>query len=378
MLRLLETIRRFGPLSRAELSRRTGLSKPTVSNLIRSMQSAGLVSDVGHGKSAGGRPPLLMAFNASAGHFVGVDLGGTTVRAGVADLDGRILATRRAPTCTKSVDAVVAQVDALVRDVVRTADVPYASVLSVTIGTPGVIDPTTRRLSLIPNIPALEGQMIEADVQRALERPVSVQNDVNLAALGEYACVDDGAPKTLVYVSIGTGLGCGIVIDGQVFLGSGGRAGEIGYLPASISGSGNIEQVLSGPGIAAAHADLGGLGDPHAAFDEADRGEAPGSQVVDRFIDELAWMLTGIVTLLDPDIVVIGGGIGMRCAPYLARLSARFDSASPSRPSIALSKLGDDAGLRGAVTAAVATGNRRILDHALGEEVGLATDSRSE
>ncbi len=378
MLRVLHAIRQLGPLSRAELSRRTGLSKPTVSNLIRSLQEAGLVSFVGHGKSAGGRPPLLMQFNPSAGHFVGVDLGGTTVRAGLADLDGKVLATKRARTCTQSVDAVVEQLNDMVREVVRTAAVDYESVLSVTIGTPGVIDPITRRLSFIPNIPALEGQRIEADIQRAVAKPVSVQNDVNLAAVGEHACFEGGAPSTFVFVSIGTGLGCGIVIDGKVFMGSGGRAGEVGYLPASASGAGNMEQMLSGPGVAAVHRSLGGHGDPHAAFDEADRGEAPGNQVVDRFVESLAWMLTGIVTLLDPDVVVIGGGIGLRCAPYLPELKARLDAVSPSRPVIALSKLGDDAGLRGAVTAAVASGSQRILEHALGEGVGLATDSRSE
>ena len=112
-----------------------------------------------------------------------------------------------------------------------------------------MIDPITRRLSFIPNIPALEGQRIEADIQRVVGKPVSVQNDVNLAAVGEHACFEGGAPSTFVFVSIGTGLGCGIVLDGKVFMGSGGRAGEVGYLPASLIGAGNMEQICPGPAL---------------------------------------------------------------------------------------------------------------------------------
>lgn len=349
---VVDLLRVEGPMSRAEIARRCSVSKPTVSLVVEHLLRADLVIERGHDASSNGRPGRLVAFNGDAGYVIGMDVGGTTTRAVLANLDGRVLRTIREPTEHGSPDTLIAQI---ARIVGALAVAPHAArqVLEVAIGTPGVVDHARRRIAIAPNLVALEADDVLDRLEQALGLPLTVLNDVNAATIGELregagANVDD-----LVYVSIGTGLGFGIAIGRRVHNGIGGRAGELGLLPYPAGTEGTLEERLSGAGVRRRHLRAGGSGNPEDAFREAETGIEPGAGVVATLLADLSWTLTLVATLLDPQRIVIGGGIGLRCAPHLDTIRAAVARSAGFHVDVVVADLGDDAGLVGAVASAL-------------------------
>jgi predicted NBD/HSP70 family sugar kinase len=349
-------------MSRATIARRCSVSKPTASHVVENLLRAELVIERGRDAAGNGRPGRLVAFNGDAGFVVGMDVGGTTTRAVLANLEGTVVRTIREPTASGSATELVAQiariVDALAAGPAAdgaTAAVATSAnrVLEVAIGTPGVVDRTNRRISIAPNLPALESLGFLDRLEEAVARPLSVMNDVNAATLGE---LRDGAGATvtdLAYVSIGTGLGFGLAIAREVHHGVGGRAGELGLLAYPPGGATSLEDHLSGAGVRRRHLRAGGSGTPEDAFLEAEEGREPGASVIAAFMGDLNWVLTLVATLVDPDRIVLGGGIGLRCAPHLDTIRASVARSAGYPVDVAVAELGDDAGLMGAVASAL-------------------------
>ncbi len=350
---VLDLLRAEGPMSRAEIARRCSVSKPTVASDVETLLQLGLVEERGREASGSGRPGRLVAFNPAAGLVVGMDVGGTTTRAVLADLDGTVVASHRVATAKGSSDALLDQLAHIVEtfEISRAGGAP---VLQVAIGTPGVVDSVRRRVAIAPNLPALETDGFLDRLDAALGRPITVLNDVNAATRGE---LEHGAGRGVddfVYMSVGTGLGLGVVVAGVVHHGIGGRAGELGLLPYP-PGSGSIlEDALSGRAIRAHSLDVGGDGDPETAFHQAAAGLDPGASAIERFQADLAWALVAVATLLDPSRVVLGGGIGLRCAPFVDRIRADVARLAGFDIDVRVAELGDDAGLTGAVATALA------------------------
>ncbi len=351
--RIAHLIQTYDRISRAELARQTGLSKPTISSVVADLLASGLVLETGFAPSAGGRRAVLLAFNDRANFVVGMDLGGTTTRASLATLRGEFVVTLREPTTGLGAEALVVQLKSLIDSLCNLAQIPLAQILGVAIGTPGVVEPVSGRVQYAPNLKALEVPGFTAMLGAQLGLPVSLHNDVNLAALGEQARGAGRGIDTFAFVSVGTGLGFGLVIGGQLHCGSAGRAGELGYLRLTPKSSETIENVLSGSGIARRHAAAGGSGQAATAFDEAERGEEPGLSVVSELTDYLAWLLSALSTTLDPELLVLGGGIGQRFRTFAPQLVRSFSQLSPMTPSLTFSELGDEAGLYGAVSTAL-------------------------
>lgn len=354
---VVDLLRREGPMSRATIARRCGVSKPTASHVVEILLRAELVIERGHDVAGNGRPGRLVAFNGDAGYVVGMDVGGTTTRAVLANLEGTVVRTIREPTESESPARLVAQiariVDALAHGATAKGTTSANRVLEVAIGTPGVVDRTNRRISIAPNLPALESEGFLDRLEEAVARPLSVMNDVNAATLGE---LRDGAGATvtdLAYVSIGTGLGFGLAIAREIHHGVGGRAGELGLLAYPPGGATSLEDHLSGAGVRRRHTRAGGSGNPEDAFLEAEEGREPGASVIAAFMSDLNWALTLVATLIDPDRIVLGGGIGLRCAPHLDTIRASVARSTGYPVDVAVAELGDDAGLMGAVASAL-------------------------
>ena len=376
---IAQLIRIHGRISRAELARQTGLSKPTVSSLVTDLLASNLVVETGLAESEGGRRAVLLAFNDRAGFVVGMDVGGTTARASLATLRGDVLVTLREPTTDAGPEALVAQLKGLITKVCHQAQIPSNQVLSVAIGTPGTIDPVSNQVRYAPNLRALETPGFAAMLASVLGLPVSLHNDVNLAALGEQAQGAGRKVDTFVLVSIGTGLGFGLVIGGQLHQGSAGRAGELGYLRLTPSASATIEDVLCGPGIARRHVAAGGSGRVEDVFDEAERGEEPGLGIVTELISYLAWLLSALGTLLDPELLILGGSVGRRFHAFAPRLAGSFEQLSPITPPLAFSELGDAAGLCGAVSKALTEAEPLLYGGGdLGIQVFATTDATAQ
>lgn len=351
--RLLQIIRNDGPISRADLSRITNVSKPTVSALVRDLEAAGLVRESGFAESGGGRPPRLVEFCPGAAFVVGMDIGGSTARAVLADLNGNVLGALREPTKVHDGISLHRQILGMRDQLLRQNGLELRQLCHVAIGTPGVVDPATGLLAFAPNVPALEEEGFVHNLTAAAGHDVSFHNDANLAALGEATRGQGQGASSFVYLAVGTGLGATLVIDGRVHFGVAGRAGEIGYLPYPPGSRTNLEQAVSGHGLVTFHQARGGSGAPADVFAEAAAGEGPGHATLQRLVADLAWTVTMLATAYDPEMIILGGGIGSRMGPWLPEIHARAFETLDIRPRLALAQLGDDAGLTGAVATAL-------------------------
>jgi len=294
---------------------------------------------------------------------IGVDLGGTKIEAIALDATGRELARRRIASPSHDYAQTIDAVRGLVEGLESELGVGRAR---VGVGTPGAISSLTGRIKNA-NSTELNGQPLAEDLARALGRPVRVENDANCFALSE-ASDGAGAGRRLVFgVILGTGVGGGIVHDGRVWVGPNAIAGEWGHnempsrtepgLPETLCYCGRrrcIETFVSGPGLAADHrrdgSDAPASLDAAALVALADAGDAAARATMARFYDRLAAALATVVNVVDPDVVVLGGGlsnIASLCDELRARLSAHVFSDALTT-EVVRNRHGDSSGVRGA------------------------------
>ncbi|MEU6972056.1 ROK family protein [Kitasatospora aureofaciens] len=357
---LLDRLRADGATSRAELARITGLSKPTVSTALSRLQSAGLVRELGKVVVPGrGRSPVLYEADPSAGHGLGVHVGRRWVRVALTDLDGRILTRHDEPNDSGDAHGAVSKVIALARRVTAEAGVRPESVLHTVIGGPGAVDENDA-VRYAVGLPGWGMPGIVNRLQDELGTGLTLVNDANLAALGEYAGGVGRGRRLFMYLLVGAGVGGGIVVDGKLFPGAHGAAGELGYLPCcSATGEGSVggnrhalleESAAGGAVVAMAHAK--GLLDFTTAkqvFDAARAGDELARTVVAEEAQRLAHGIASVAAVIDPELVVLGGGIGNSADLLIPLIRAALPRITPLRLSLAASELGDGAVLHGAV-----------------------------
>jgi predicted NBD/HSP70 family sugar kinase len=359
---LLERLR-AAPASRAQLARATGLSKPTVSSALAALEAAGLVREAGHHTPERGRVAVLYSPDPSAGYALGIDIGRAWLRVALADLDGTIVARgdvrNRARTSTAMADLVVATAHGLVAD----SGVPAAKVVHAVVGTPGVYDPAARRVRYALHLPGWGRAGLFDRMRDELGVPLAVHNDANLAALGEHTFGVGAGSRLFVYVLIGTGLGMGIVADGRPFTGANGAAGEIGFLPwpgrepDALADPDTIEDAVSADAVVRAARALGMTGPLSAksVFDAARSGSPAAVAAVRQEGERLAHTVAAVAAVLDPDLVVLGGGVGHSADLLLRTVGDTLRRLTPLRPRVAASALGEDAIVLGAVATALDT-----------------------
>ncbi len=274
----------------------------------------------------------------SAEQVIGLDLGGTKLLGGAFALDGTVKAELNWPTETTSTEALIGQI----ADMVETLRGAQA-VRQVVLGVPASVPPGGGPLSLAPNVPLAGVENLAALLSSRVGVPVALENDVNLAALAE-ARIGAGSGSAVVsLVSLGTGIGMGSVINGQILPGARGQAGELGS--ARLSHGELLEDVVGTPGILAR--------DPLQAqslpeiFARADAGEAHALALLDETAQITARALSFVLVVLDPDLLVIGGGIGTQ-PRFFALLKQHLETAMPMPFTIAPAALGPRAGLYGA------------------------------
>src|SRR3954470_21181379 len=233
---VLERLRAVGPSSRPDLARIAGLSKPTVSQALANLESVGLVRPVGPASPSLGRTAMLYEVDPTAGYVVGIDIGRAWIRVAAADLSGEIVARRDERNRARGQAALVKAVGEVAHEVVTAAGLTWDQVAHTVVGGPGVFDPDSDRLRHAPNLPGWSRPGLMSSLREALPPSVALDNDANLAAVGERSYGRGRSADTFVYVFVGTGIGMGIVIDGHLYRGAHGAAGEVGYLPVSGDG----------------------------------------------------------------------------------------------------------------------------------------------
>jgi predicted NBD/HSP70 family sugar kinase len=359
---ILGRLREAGPTSRVDLARVTGLSKPTVSAALTGLVDAGLADLVGEVSGRPGPVTSLYDMNASAAHVLGVDIGREWVRVAVADLRGEILARCDGRNSATTAAALVRRTRTLAHRAASEAGVDWESLTCAVLGSPGVFDPGAGRMEFAPNLPGWGEPGLIDRLRRAFDLNLLVENDVNLAAVGEYAYGHGRGKSHFVLVSIGTGVGMGVVIDGRLYTGAQGAAGEISYLPsadADATGSealvrGPTETVVAAPGIVRA-AQLAGL--PFATAKEVFAAAADGDTRALALIEaegrRIGGLVVAVAAVLDPEAVVLGGGVGRNVDLLEKPMNERIAELGPLRPKVIASALGEAGVLRGAIARGV-------------------------
>ncbi|MDF6021109.1 ROK family transcriptional regulator [Streptomyces sp. JH34] len=359
-----------GPLTRTRIGELTGLSKPTASQLLARLEDAGLVRSTGSQSGRPGPNAVLYEIVPAAAHVAALSVGPTGIDAVVADVTGAVVGS-----CRVEADAVADDVRHRTAQLVAEAvdgalgrtGLGHDDLDAVVIGTPGAIDPHTGQLRYAPHLPGWHSRTLLADLAEVVGRPVVIENDVNLAAIAEQyeGAAQDHDHFVLAYLD--EGVGAAIVLGGTLLRGATGGAGEIGYMPlpgaplarggaadwAGPDAGGGFQSQVSCPAVR----DLAG-GRPLA---EALADEAVRAEVARR----LATGLASVVAVVDPDLVVLSGGVAQAGGEELReRVEAEMTGLALPRPLLRVSDIEGDPILTGALRTALAQARDSVFDTA--------------
>ncbi|MFB6893309.1 ROK family protein [Kitasatospora sp. NPDC056327] len=368
----LELLLENGPLSRTQIGTLTGLSKPTASQLLARLEAAGLVLPVG--TTAGGPGPnaQLYQVNPAAGYVAGLDVTTSQVRVAVADITGSTLAEHVVPTKGWTAAETVPRIAAAVARTVRAAGLAEGSLHTAVIGVGGAPDPVTGKLRYASHLPGWHAPRLVEGLAAAIGAPVTLENDVNLAAVAEQSSGAARGFEDFVLLWAGEGIGAAIVIAGRLHRGFTGGAGEVGYMPVPGApvvkdvrrrNSGGFQEMVGAPAVRALAREHG-LGAPTAEESVARALDTPGAG--DAFLAELASRLAVglavIVAVVDPRLVVVSGGVpnagGERLRALVADELARIAAA---RPEVRGSTLTGSPVLLGALQRALAAAREAVF-----------------
>jgi predicted NBD/HSP70 family sugar kinase len=357
---VIERVLRDGPISRAELARGTGLSKQTVSDVMRELARDGWVRAEGQIQGAVGRSAVTYAIRADSAFVLGIDLGGTKLHVALADLNGQIVAEMVEPTAREGGIGVVEQIGRVADELIQRAGILRQRLRAGVMGSPGIVDPASGAIVIAPNIPGLDTLGVQAALNARLGVDIAIENDVNLAAIGEHWRGNSRRTRTFAFIAIGTGIGMGIFADGHLVRGARGAAGEIAYLP--LGGDpydarglrlGTLETAIGSAAIALRYTGLGGA--PGATvreiFDRLGEDEAARS-TLDEVARIIATAILAVNSVIDPEVVVMGGSIGAR-PELIKRIEAHLARCMREPVRIEISALGSLATLIGAIGSAI-------------------------
>ncbi|MFJ2951062.1 ROK family transcriptional regulator [Streptomyces sp. NPDC087226] len=364
----LRLLQQEGPLTAGQLKQLTGLSRPTVADLVERLTAAGLIGMVGEaGEQRRGPNAKLYGIVADRAHLAALDVRTEGVAVLVSDLVGEVLAEAALPiTGDAGTGPAVEQAVNLVERTLKEAGADRLH--TVGIGAPGLIDPASGELRDSTGLPEWHRRLVAALQERLPEARVSVENETNLAALAEQR---DGAARgrdTFVLLWLGHGTGAAVILDGVLRRGASGGTGEIGFLPVpgtsglpsatdceggfhSLVGAGAVAQLAESYGVVT-EPEESPAGAVRAAV-AADVPGAAGARLLDALADRVTVGVASLVALLDPGHVVLGGEVGQAGGEALAgRVRERLAAMSPLPADVRASSLGGGAVLRGALLTA--------------------------
>jgi predicted NBD/HSP70 family sugar kinase len=370
---VLDRLRLYGPATRPQVAKDTGLSKPTVGQALLDLERRHLVREIGRTSTGPGRSAVVYEENPSAGHVLGVDIGRERLRVEVADLAGTIVSRVDERNRSRSARSLVQLVRELAEQTVGAAGIGFGDVVAKVVGSPGVLDPRTGALHHAQNLPGWGRRGLMEELTAALGPGIVVENDANLAAVGEMTSGAARGVDVFVCITVGTGIGMGIVVNGQLFRGAHGAAGEIGYLPFGWPTDdepperGMLEAAVSGHSVVQ-KAHQHGLVDAKSAkevFERARQGDEQALRAVTEEARHLALVVGAVAAVIDPELVVLGGGIGSNTDLLAEPLEQALRSITPLRPKIVAGELGDAAVLTGAISVGLGAAREVVFERAL-------------
>lgn len=372
--RVLQCIQENSPISRAEIAAQMNLSKPTISLIVDELIKEKWIYEKGIGPSSsqGGRKPIQLFFNEKAAYVIGTDIGGTKVKTIISDLSGNIIHSKSFSTSHYLQTGLLEQI---AKDVFRMLDhlqIQTNDVLGMGIGVPGIT-----QNGVVLEAPSLNWirYPILSEAEKHFSFPIHVDNDVNVAALGEQWVGSAKNNRHVLFMAVGTGIGSGIIINNQLYRGHSNAAGEIGYMVTDkddlqndfkpmFHRYGYLESVAGGKSIGHKLTTLVLEKPDHPAYEEAKQSELSGEtafnlaksgdptalSVVNDAIDHLGYGIINAASLLNPEVIILGGGVLKSSDFILPRLRKMVDQYLPSSVELKVSHLGGNVGVLGAVS----------------------------
>jgi glucokinase len=366
---ILRLLKKLGNCSRADLVRETGMSAPTVANVISDLNDLGLIEWIGEGESSGGRRPDNLRFKSDYGCLAGVDMTADALRILLTDLNGAVLEEQYEflPKDARSPDAVIEVLRASMRAMMQRHSLPWKRLLAMTVGVAGITNARDGIIISVSDSNSWRSVPLREMLKRRFACALFVENDTNLAAIGEHFRGVAQAEESFIFVAVGSGVGAGIFVNGQIVHGSSWSAGEIGYLhipnvssmQPSLYEFGRLEQVLGASGILKSWNAVSSKSGETARFHKA-RGvldlALAGNPTAQKVVRQRARLLKDVVLnlslTLNPSLFVFGGDLGA----HPALLEPTVEMLRKSEIAVAQvlpSSLGDSAVVWGAVAIAM-------------------------
>jgi glucokinase-like ROK family protein len=362
---ILETIRREGPISRNAIADRLDVSLPTVMRVVDDLIKEDLVRPQSATQWTGGRRRALLEFNPEGQVVIGVDLGRTKMFGAIADLAGNVLGEADLNRHRTSGETNFQRLTKLIDTLLAHPRLQGRRLRGIGVGAPGV---TQHREGVVTWAYTLKWHdyPLKAKLVERYNLPIAVDNDVNFAALGELWFGGAQNVSNMVFITIGTGIGAGVIIDGALYRGAHEASGEIGnmlpdraFLGKPYQKFGALETIASGTGIAerARHA-LKGRRRPEEleqllaedVFDAARQGQAWAKKIIAETVDCLAVAIANLTVTFDPELIVLGGGVTRSADLLIEPILRRIEGTIPTLPRLVVSSLERRAVVMGAVT----------------------------
>jgi len=363
---VLRTVLDHGPISRAELARLTGLSKQTMSDVVRELEENDWLRVTGRTQGNVGRSAVNYEIQGRRALVFGVDLGGTKIHAALADMSGTRISETKEATDPRGGLHVLDQIARLAISLAEAANVDPHLIRIGAVGIPGAVNPRTRRLIMVPNITGFDQLPFEEELARRTGFPIIAGNDVNMAAKGEQWLGEGRNSDSFVFIALGTGIGMGIINERRIVSGARGAAGEISTLPIGADPfdgrtfhSGALESAIGSIGICARYVGLGGEANltVREIFDRIAGGDAAAIAIVDEVARTMAQAILAVSAVVDPERIIFGGSVGAR-TELVERVVHYLARCMPQPVECTISNLGSSAGLFGSI----ATGLDRLRE----------------
>lgn len=317
---VLQLIRREGRISRADIAKYTQLSRSTVSSIITDLLEDSLVTETGIGTSKGGRRPIILEFNYQANYIIGLDVSRNSVTAVITDLNARVCARQHIPFNVNDGPQVgMPIIKQLISTMLKDSPVARGKISAIGVGVPGPLDYRSGRTIAPPVMPGWDNVPIKDELLQTFHLPISIDNDANLAAMAEYRWGTGQGAQNLIYIYLSSaGIGSGLIIEGHLYRGSIGSAGEIGHTTLNITSQesqpgpnniGTLESLASQPTLLR-EARAAGLIDEKATIEDFLRlveNSAQSCQLLRQKAHYIGVAIAGIINILNPDRVVVGG-----------------------------------------------------------------------
>lgn len=361
---ILDTIRRSGSISRPSIAQRLELSLPTVIRTIDELIEENMVVETGEKESTGGRKRPLLRLNTEAYAIIGVDLGGTTIYGAATDLSGNVLVEEKADNHPASAETSYARLSKIISNLITDKLIEKRAILGLAVGTQGL---TSHQDGIVlrDQIQNWTDFPLQQRLLQDFNVPVVIDNDVYLAALGEFWFGVGQNFRNLVFITVGYGVGAGIIIDGSLYRSTNFLAGEIGYclpgreyLGKKRGNFGILESLASLPAISEKAkrifrsrkiTDHQKEWTPESVFQAMLRKEKWAEGIIAELIDDLSLAVANTCAVLDPDVIVIRSGLDIYTNLLTENISQRIEGVVPIKPRLVASELGYKATVLGAI-----------------------------